>query len=252
MPQDELDTEKPVLRPLSRRAAEELLLLACLAPVAGSNLAIPFGDRLFATDSSSGKGGIAEASCGVEVSRALWLAADRKGSSVPLGSGLSEVLEDYDPLHEVLPSQPEREAVLKKVGEVDRPLGLKFDFIEICGGSGVVTKELIARGVVCGPVFDLSFSNAYDLCDLKVVRWLIHLLESDRLKSFLVAPPCTSFSAAAYPSVRSYRQPRGYNQKLPKVHLGNVLAFVALCLLFVAYKQKKIGLGEQPDRKSVV
>ena len=148
MPQDELDTEKPVLRPLSRRAAEELLLLACLAPVAGSNLAIPFGDRLFATDSSSGKGGIAEASCGVEVSRALWLAADRKGSSVPLGSGLSEGLEDYDPLHEVLPSQPEREAVLKKVGEVDRPLGLKFDFIEICGGSGVVTKELIALGAV--------------------------------------------------------------------------------------------------------
>ena len=251
VPQDELDTERPVLRPLSRKAAEELLLLACLAPIAGSNLAVPFGDRLFATDASSSKGGIAEAACGADVCRARWLAADRKGSSVPLGSGLSEIFEDYDPLHEVLPSQPEDGAALKKVGEVDRPLGLRFDFIEICGGSGVVTKELIKRGVVCGPVFDLSFSNAYDLCDLKVVRWLIHLLESDRLKSFLVAPPCTSFSAAAYPSVRSYRQPRGYNQKLPKVHLGNVLAFVALCLLFVAYKQRKIGLGEQPRRSKM-
>ena len=189
VPHDELDTEKPVLRPMSRKAAEELLLLACLAPVAGSNLAIPFGDRLYATDSSSGKGGIAEAHCDSEVSRALWLAADRQGSSVPLGSGISEIFEDYDPLHEVLPSQPENDAVLRKVGEVDRPIGLRFDFIEVCGGSGVVTKELIKRGIVCGPVFDLSFSNAYDLCDLKVVRWLIHLLESDRLKSFLVAPP---------------------------------------------------------------
>eukprot|EP00434_Breviolum_minutum_P029037 symbB.v1.2.025685.t1/scaffold2428.1/size79313/2 len=251
VPQDELDTENPVLRPLSRKAAEELLLLACLAPVAGSNLAVPFSDRLFATDASSGKGGIAEAECSHEISKALWLAADRKGSSVPLGSGLSEVLEEYDPLHEVLPTQPKDDAVLRKVGEVDRPLGLRFDFIEICGGSGVVTKELIKRGIVCGPVFDLSFSNAYDLCDLKVVRWLIHLLESDRLKSFLVAPPCTSFSPAAYPSVRSYRQPRGYNQRLPKVHLGNVLAFVALCLLFVALKQKKIGLGEQPRRSKM-
>ena len=251
VPQDGLDTENPVLRPLSRKAAEELLLLACLAPVAGSNLAVPFSDRLFATDASSGKGGIAEADCSHEISKALWLAADRKGSSVPLGSGLSEVLEDYDPLHEVLPTQPKEDAVLRKVGEVDRPLGLRFDFIEICGGSGVVTKELIKRGIVCGPVFDLSFSNAYDLCDVKVVRWLIHLLESDRLKSFLVAPPCTSFSPAAYPSVRSYRQPRGYNQRLPKVHLGNVLAFVALCLLFVAYKQKKIGLGEQPRRSKM-
>ena len=251
VPHDELNTEKPVLRPMSRKAAEELLLLACLAPVAGSNLAIPFGDRLYATDSSSGKGGIAEAHCDSEVSRALWLAADRKGSSVPLGSGISEIFEDYDPLHEVLPSQPENDAVLRKVGEVDRPIGLRFDFIEVCGGSGVVTKELIKRGIVCGPVFDLSFSNAYDLCDLKVARWLIHLLESDRLKSFLVAPPCTSFSPAAYPSVRSYRQPRGYDQSHPKVHLGNVLALVAICLLFVALKQRKIGLGEQPRRSKM-
>ena len=37
----------------------------------------------------------------------------------------------------------------------------------------------------------------------------------------------------------------------PKVHLGNVLAFVALCLLFVALKQKKIGLGEQPRRSKM-
>ena len=252
IPQDLLDTENPSLWPLPRAAAEEFLLLACLAPVAASNLAVPFSEVLYATDASNEKGGIAEASCDEEVVRALWLAADRKGSSVPIDAGFKEVLSQYDPLHEILPSQNDGTAGgLKTVGEVDRPIGLHFEFIEICGGSGVVTKELVKRGVVCGPVFDLSFSNAYDLRGLKVLRWFIHMLESDRLRSFLVAPPCTSFSPAAFPSVRSYQQPRGYNQQLEKVRLGNILAFMSLCLLYVALKQRKIGVGEQPRRSKM-
>ena len=252
IPQELLDTENPSLWPLPRAAAEEFLLLACLAPVAASNLAVPFPEALYATDASNEKGGIAEASCGEEVLRALWLAADRKGSSVPIEAGFREALSQYDPLHEVLPTQKDGDPKgLRTVEEVDRPLGLCFEFIEICGGSGVVTKELVKRGIICGPVFDLSFSDAYDLCDLKVLRWFIHMLESDRLRSFLVAPPCTSFSPAAFPSVRSYQQPRGYNQLLDKVRLGNILAFMSLCLLYVALKQKKIGVGEQPRRSKM-
>ena len=252
IPQELLDTENPSLWPLPRAAAEEFLLLACLAPVAASNLAVPFPEALYATDASNEKGGIAEASCGEEVLRALWLAADRKGSSVPIEAGFREALSQYDPLHEVLPTQKDGDPKgLRAVEEVDRPLGLCFEFIEICGGSGVVTKELVKRGIICGPVFDLSFSDAYDLCDLRVLRWFIHMLESDRLRSFLVAPPCTSFSPAAFPSVRSYQQPRGYNQLLDKVRLGNILAFMSLCLLYVALKQKKIGVGEQPRRSKM-
>ena len=33
----------------------------------------------------------------------------------------------------------------------DRPIGMKFEFIEICGGAGVVTKELIALGLAVDP-----------------------------------------------------------------------------------------------------
>ena len=41
-PPEELCMEKPVLRPLPRAASQELLLLACLAPVAVSNLSAEF------------------------------------------------------------------------------------------------------------------------------------------------------------------------------------------------------------------
>ena len=40
---------------------------------------------------------------------------------------------------------------------------------------------------------------------------IIFMMEDDRLDSFLVSPPCTSFSPAAHPMVRSYAQPRGFD-----------------------------------------
>ena len=114
-----------------------------------------------------------------------------------------------------------------------RPIGLYYQFIEVCGGSGVVTT----MSVVCGPIIDLSFSQQFDLTKGRVVEWLIFLLEEDKLQSFLVSPPCTSFSAAAYPACRSYAQPRGFENS-QKVLLGNALAFVSLALLMVALRLK--------------
>ena len=98
--------------------------------------------------------------------------------------------------------------------QVQRPIGLRFQFLEVCGGAGRVTAHLVGMNLVCGPVFDLSFSEQYNLADARIIQWIIFMLEEDRLDSFLVAPPCTSFSAAAHAGVRSYSQPRGFNQNL--------------------------------------
>ena len=46
-----------------------------------------------------------------------------------------------------------------------RPLGLQYEFIELCGGSGVVTQEVVKLGVICGPVIDISLSPQYDLTE---------------------------------------------------------------------------------------
>ena len=252
VPPESLSMDRPELRVLPRPAAQELLLLACLAPIASSNLAAPFHGRVFATDASMEKGGVVEADCPLEVVKALWRGADRKGASVAMSSSVAELLEEYDESHEVIPSQASYFYDQKIAStEAERPIGLHFDFIEICGGSGVVTAELIKLGIICGPVFDLSLSSRYDLCDKRVVAWFLFMMEEGRLRSFLVAPPCTSFSPAAFPAVRSYANPRGFDPLNPKVFLGNSLAFIALALLFAGLRLGVAGLGEQPRRSKM-
>ena len=78
----------------------------------------------------------------------------------------------------------------------------------------------------------------------------VESLNDDRLDSLLVAPACTTFSPAAHPCVRSYAEPRGFDQSNEKVRVGNLLAFAALTLVMVCLRFAKMALGEQPPRRS--
>ena len=268
IPPASLDPLRPRLRALSRRAAQELQILACLSPILGSNLAVPFADEIFATDASMLKGGVVASRVSRDVAAAFWRAAPKKGENLPLASSYQAILAAHDALYEEpvrsehadlekhfgLPSdelaEDEIDLENEKVPIPQRPIGLYYQFIEVCGGSGVVTKALLSLSIVCGPIIDLSFSQQFDLTKGRVVEWLIFLLEEDRLQSFIVSPPCTSFSPAAYPPCRSYALPRGFENS-EKVLLGNALAFVSLALLMVALRLKKFGLGEQPRRSKM-
>ena len=99
-----------------------------------------------------------------------------------------------------------------------------------------------------GPIIDISFSPQYDLLKSRVIEWGIFLIQHGRIKAFAVEPPCTTFSPAAHPCCRSYRQPRGFCQQDRKTWVGNRLAFAALCFLWVASFTSVLGLGEQPRR----
>ena len=257
IPAAELNPENPVLWKLPRKAAEEFQLMALLAPVLSSNVAVPFLEEVFATDSSNSMGGITSADVGEEVSKVLWRTAEKKSPNVPMLPKTSVLSYMYDLSYEEEAHGPEYVADDEDFGlssqgfAVHRPLGLRFQFLEICGGAGKVSIALSKKGVVCGPVFDLSFSRQYNVADSRVVQWVIFMLEQDRLDSFLVAPPCTSFSAAAFPSHRTYRAPRGDDLSIFSVWIGNKLAFAAITLLMVALRLKKFGLGEQPRRSKM-
>ena len=253
IPPLELQPDRPLLRPLSRRAAAELQVLAVLAPVLVSNLAVPFSGQLYATDASLAKGGIVEAEIDDEMSSLLWRSAARKGPNVPVLRKGQAVLNLYDMMFEEVPADEDgakREALFEEE-RPQRPIGLRFQFIEVCGGSGVVTKELIKLGIICGPVLELSISKQYDVTNSRVLEWVAFLLEEDRLDGFLVAPPCTTFSPAAHPCCRSYTEPRGFLPLSDKARLGNILAFAALFLVMIALRMKKFGLLEQPRRSKM-
>eukprot|EP00438_Fugacium_kawagutii_P001504 Skav202550 [mRNA] locus=scaffold2011:388236:392729:- [translate_table: standard] len=218
----------PPLLPLSRRAAEEMVLLACVAPLAVANIAVDYSKHLHLSDSSIEKGAFVSGHCSEKTAMALWQSSEKKGGYTmldsPLRSRLKELLGEMEVPEEIGAVQCGTDSIYK-------PPLLRFDFVEICGGAGEISKAAAALGLVVAPVLDLSDSNHYDLRGLRFLQWVVHMVEVGRFASFMVEPPCTSFSAAAHPMVRSYSNPYGFDLTNPKTYLGNQLAYRSFVIL---------------------
>ena len=230
---------------LDRGRAEELVLLSCLSPLMASNVALPVDERIYAVDASLAKGGITSMKTAEDLAWALWRGSDKKGASVQMDCPPRSImnalgLESFEDHGDVgLANDAWQEGPWKA------PL-LYFDFVEFFGGAGVVSKHAHQMGLVVAPPLDLSGSRHFDLRDLRLLEWCFHMISTNRFKSFLSEPPCTSFSAAAHPSVRSYSQPLGYNRLEEKTLLGNTLAFRSFALLKVGYLYRRPCGKEQP------
>ena len=118
--------------------------------------------------------------------------------------------------------------------------------VEICGGSGVVSLQAAKLGLTVCPPIELSDSRHFNLQSPRLLEWICYMLSRNLFKSIMLEPPCTSFSAAAHPCVRSYRQPLGFCRENPKVHLGNMLAFRCFSIMLCAYHHTRPNLLEQP------
>lgn len=182
------------------------------------------------------------------MSRVLWRTAAKKAKNPMLPSRSAALHRIKDAFFDEVDEGLEWEVLDEKVS---RPLGLDFDFIELCGGAGVMTKELAKMGYAVGPVFDLSYSRQYDITDLRVFSWLAFMCEEGRLRSFLAAPPCTTFSPAAHPCPRTYKKPLGLDRKHPRVVHGNNMAFSCMGLLMVGKRTRTPGMMETPRRSKL-
>ena len=115
----------------------------------------------------------------------------------------------------------------------------------------MLSEAMHNLGYVVGPIVDLTYSSQYDLVKWEVVEWLIWMIQNHRVAAIALEPPCATFSPAAYPPVRSYKVPRGFNQKMPKVWFGNKLAFACLLLIYVAARAEVMGWLETPRRSKM-
>ncbi len=244
-----LDSSCPKVIPLPRDVAQELLLLAILSPLMTSDLSVPLGDRVFCTDSSEAKGAVVSTKVSQTLSRFCWRSGAKKG-------GYAKLLTKQEALLHRLSSRfcgdllPDDDGFCEEEKPRKSPL-LRFDFLEICGGASKVSRELSLLGWTVGPSLDLDSSPFFDLSSLDLFRWVCHLLESGRLDGFLVQPPCTTFSPAQHPSLRAYRQPRGFNPLEARTLLGTCLALRSLGLMLVASRVGAIGLLEQSRRSKM-
>eukprot|EP00435_Cladocopium_sp_Y103_P057938 s1879_g20.t1 len=236
------DAEKVV--PLKRRCAEELVLLAVFAPLMSSNVAAKMSRKVFVTDASIQKGAIVSGFAKDDVVSALWHSTEKRGHYTMLDDPLRARLRKLLPDHENSEEIPVPEEVV--YGGPFRPPLLVFDFVEICGGAGVISRFAAELGMTVAPVLDISESASYDLRDLRFLERVCHMISSGRFKSFMIEPPCTSFSAAAHPAVRSYAEPLGFVRDEKKTLHGNMLAFRSFVILKVGQRHKRPCGLEQP------
>eukprot|EP00435_Cladocopium_sp_Y103_P038928 s550_g10.t1 len=243
--------DAPKVVPLKRKCAEELCLLSACVPLMSANVGAPFASHVYASDASNDGGAIVSVSVPERVSRALWHASDKKGKYTRLERSSRASLKKLVHEIELLDDDADELVPVVDPGPYKAPL-MKFDFVEICGGAGTISKHATELGLVTAPPLDLSESVHYDLRGLRFLEWIIHMIEDGLFASFLVEPPCTSFSAAAFPSVRSYSQPLGFDRTEAKTLHGNTLAFRTFVLLKVG-RRKRVPCGaEQPRRSKMI
>ena len=233
-----VDDEGEVLK-LPRGVAEELVLAGIFSLIAVTDVSVAYDDEIYATDASMSKGAFTSANIDPSLSEMIWLAGDRKGAYAMLDN----------------PARSQLRALGCDVDDAENPsdfqapqkgLDFVFDAVEICGGSGVLSKALAGEGLnVCMPI-DISGSQHCDLKDLRLVEWIFHMIATRRFRSVFVEPVCTTFSPAQHPASRSYAVPLGFDRRNPKTHLGNLLAFRCLAILWFALRHEVIGLLEQP------
>ena len=127
-----------------------------------------------------------------------------------------------------------------------RAIPFEFDFVEIFGGSGVLSKALAQMGFsTCTPI-DLSNSPHHDIGNYKLVDWIFQMIKNKRFKGLACEPPCTTFSPAQHPASRSYKCPLGFDRKERKTYLGNLLAFRSFAILWFAWRRGTPSLLETP------
>ena len=222
-----------------RLAAQELLLCSVLSFVAGTDVSAPYITKIFATDASLHKGAITSRDVDEDVAKIAWLGGDKKGAYTKLDNPFSAALKarglgDED-------DQPADPLPAPSSG-----LDFAFDFVEMCGGSGVVSAHAARLGLtVCTPI-ELSDSPHFDLENPRLIEWICVMLQKNLFRSVMLEPPCTTCSAAAHPCVRSYRQPTGFDRLDGKTWLGNLLAFRCFTIMLCAYHSHRPNLLEQP------
>ena len=195
-----------------------------------SNIAVPFSETVCASDASTLNGGLVSTRVPLETSKMFWRSAEKKARNPKLPSRTAALIQQYEDDPEDFGSDSHLEG---EVPDVGRPIGLRYDFIEVCGGAGVVTKCLVALDVVCGPIFDISSSRKYDITNHRVFAWLAFILERWPAETFLAAPPFTAFSPAA----------QAWH---PRVLHGNSLAFASMGLMVVGKRTGVFSMLEAP------
>lgn len=171
--------------PLPRRVADELVLASALVPLCFTDIAVPYSNRIYATDASLNWGAVTSLPIEPELGKFLWLGGDRKGGYTRLDHKSRAMLR-------ALGEEAENHCDDHLLNASQRTIEFVFDFVEICGGSGVVPKKVAVLGLsVCTPI-DLSRSPHFELTNLDLLWWILGLVRPSARHNILLLGPMNS------------------------------------------------------------
>jgi hypothetical protein len=234
-----------VIFKLPQSACAELQLLAVLSPMMTANLGAVQSQELIATDASPFALGATRAKVPTSVHRELWRRRKRKGHYTCIASRAAEYLRAVGLEKEAACMD---EQILSAQAGPRRSLIEVFDFVELCcGGQAPLITAMGQAGLRCGPRIDIKHNLMWDITSSRMFEWIVFMLAHDRIYYLHVGPPCTTFSIARCPKLRSKALPGGFDRSDAATHLGNLLLMRCLALLsYIHWHTHRHGSHEHP------
>ena len=255
---------------LSKGARNELAVLACLSPLCLNDLRAVPDSGLYCVDASPSGAGVCRAEVGVEVSREVWRRGDKQGYRMPMLSQTSAALKGSGWDEEVVQdwfsdsSGPEEESgepaaefeafaegcLRREDTDGRRPLippslgEGPFDFLEVYSGCGLMTKCWALQGFRVLPPLELK--EGWDLRSRDLFWGILGLIRGGRVRFLWWAPPCTTYSLARSPKLRSLSCPWGFDLLDVSTAVGNLHAAQSLLLALAQALVGNAYAGEQP------
>ena len=261
---------------------QELQLASCLGGLASTSLKAQVSSTLFGTDASPEGAGIVACHVGTPIAQELFRRTDGRGfharllSEVgaylhvagygsdepdflirtaneddPRPTGLTEVeLTLPSMCHTSLQLDAEALELLHKFALASLRVrdmsteGFRLDFLEVYSGSASISASMLESGFTVGPPLDLN--TGWDLRQAQLFMFLVKLCEAGRVGMLWIAPPCTTFSLARCPKLRSMHEPWGFDPLDLETCEGNLHMHQALALFTLQLLKGNEAIVETP------
>ena len=257
---------------MPKSVCQELQLAAALGVAAVADLKANVCPQVYGTDASPSGVGIVTCHVGQDVARELFRRTDSRGFHTRLLSPISAYLhrtgiEPEEPSFllkddmrskdiEGEPSAPAVPAVSLIFGNFEQisftscgrelferfrancprvhdmtPSQFAVDFVEVYSGSARLSAAMLSAGFTVGPSIELK--EGWDMSSQGLFNLLLKLVGAGRVGLLWLAPPCTTFSLALQPRLRSKEEPWGFDSLLPDVCEGSLHMHQCLLLWLV-------------------
>ena len=149
-------------------------------------------------------------------------------------------------LHVRVELQPLLEKLCRSSLHCNSSLTWQFevDFIEVYAGSAKLSKSMCALGFRVGPPIELK--QGWDMASESLFLLLLQLSKEGRIGLLWLGPPCTTFSLARFPRLRSAQLPEGLDVLDPDTAVGNLRLHLSLTLFVTQKDAENEAIVETP------